>query len=127
VRPVEAPADAPPVGAGGGGQWYEPVEIDVYEVGQWRHVTSIGGGVSTEYSYMNKGMDRDTSSPTTSPGTILPEPTCSFADLWQVAIDRHEAQADAVATIRYDSGGYGFDISALSIHLHFTTDCKEGR
>ena len=122
--PTDPPADAPPVGAGGGSTWYLPVTIEVYQPGQWRHVTSMGGGVSTEYSYMNKGMDRDTSSPTTSPREFVPEPTCSFADLWQVAIQQKEAPEDAVATITYDGRGYYFRISDLGISEYFDADCQ---
>jgi hypothetical protein len=120
VIPTTAPANAPPVGAGGStnGKWYIPVDIDIYEPGQWRHVTSS----NVEYDYMNKGMERDTSTPTSSDQTILSDPACSFADLWQTAI-QHDAPQSAVAVIRYDESGYDFNISDVSIYLQFDTNC----
>lgn len=122
---AEPPKDAPPVGAGGTttGKWYEPVEADVYEPGQWRHVSKMGGGVSTEYSYMNKGIDLDRSDPTTSPDTFVDDPKCSAKDLWKIAIQKG-APADAVANIDYDDGGYNFYISNADINLDFGMDCK---
>jgi hypothetical protein len=126
VREVDAPKDAPPVGAAGnsGGQWYEPITIDVYQPGQWRSVSRTGGGVSLKYSYMNKGMERETDDPTSSPQTILPFPKCSFADLWKQAIQQHEAPKDAVAIIRYERDGYSFTISGISVFMRFDMDCK---
>ncbi len=125
IREVPKPADAPPVGAGGtkGGKWYEPVTIDVYEPGQTRHVTSIGGGISSEYNYTNQGMEKDVQSPTTNPsGETISKPTCSFADLWQVAI-KEDAPEDAVAIIEYNSDGYVFNIVGTLV-LEFDKECN---
>lgn len=126
VRELDAPPpDAPPIGAGGSvnGRWYEPVEIAVYQPGQWRSVTRIGGGVSNSYTYMNQGMQREVDDATSSPEPILPDPTCSFADLWQVAL-KQDAPADAVAIIDYEADGYSFNISGASIYLQFDQQCK---
>lgn len=125
-REASPPENAPPVGAGGtaGGAWYEKVTISAYEPGQWRHVTRIGGGVSTEYSYENQGMERDIDSPTaTIYDTFVPDPACSFTRLWSTALERG-APADAVAIIEYDSYGYDFSISGADISLEFDQDCK---
>lgn len=123
VRDAQPPSDAPPLGAGGatGSQkWYEPIQVDVYQPGQFRDVTTG----SSEYQFVNLGMDRDASSVTsTLPGEIIPTPACSFTDLWQLALKRG-TPADAVATIRYDSDGYSFDISSTSFEFKFDNDCK---
>lgn len=121
AREVPRPADSPPVGAGGtvSGQWYEPIEIDVYEPNQWRRVSG-----SSNYSYMNKGMERDVDSPTTSlSGEFTDAPACSFADLWTEALAK-DAPADAVAIIEYDAAGYDFRITDTGIWLRFDHDCQ---
>jgi hypothetical protein len=126
VRQLDAPPpDAPPIGAGGSvdGLWFEPVEIRAYQPGQWRSVTRTGGGVRTSYSYMNRGMQRETGDPTTSPDPAISDPACSFAELWRVALQR-DAPESAVAIIDYESDGYTFSISDISLHLEFTQDCK---
>lgn len=125
-REVPRPADAPPVGAGGSveDKWYERVTIRAYEPGQWRQVTTIGGGITTRYSYMNQGMERDISSPTASrPGEPPAAPMCSFGQLWDAALERG-APADAVAVIEYDAQGYDFRINGASIALRFNQDCR---
>ncbi len=121
VHKVPTPADAPPVGAGGtiNGSWYMRVDIKAYEPGQWRHVTSG----SSEYDYMNKGMEREEYKPTTSVPDILPTPVCSFASLWKVALE-HDAPANAVATISYDTRGYHFSIRDTSVSFDFDNDCR---
>ncbi len=115
------PADAPPIGAGGSttGKWYIPVDIHIFQPGQWRQVTSS----SVSYTYINKGMERDVDDPTSSDQTILPDPTCSFADLWQIALTK-DAPSEAVAIIRYNEDGYDFTISDASIYLEFGMDCR---
>jgi hypothetical protein len=122
--------EAPPLGAGGveGGFWYENVSIDVYEPGQWRHVISMGGGGSSEYSYQNKGMDKDVGSVQYGKPVSIPEPKCSFKDLWAAAMEKG-APKDAVADIKYDDdykGGaqYAFDISGTDFDYDFGEDCK---
>jgi hypothetical protein len=121
VREVPAPADAPPLGAGGGAnsRWYEAITIDADRPGKWWHVTSG----SSEYSYMNKGMERDTSSPTNSNPTIIPDPACTFTQLWETALE-HDAPREAVAIIRYDQNGYDFSISDAGISLQFDSNCR---
>ncbi|MFH1620629.1 MAG: hypothetical protein ABIB04_00925 [Patescibacteria group bacterium] len=124
-RETSPPKDAPPVGAGSSpnGAWFEPVTIKAYEPGQWHHV-KIMGGVSTEYSYRNNGMERDTSKPVSSPpGTPLSDPACAFSDLWRTALDRG-ASASAVAIIEYNDDGYIFTINDTDITLMFDSECK---
>jgi hypothetical protein len=125
IREVARPADAAPIGAGGSntGPWYEPIRIRAYQPGQWRQVTRSGGGVSLRYSYMNRGMERDAGAPTTNAETVAPDPACSLADLWQVALTK-DAPREAVAVIEYDAAGYEFRISGLSVDLGFDMDCK---
>ncbi|HLG25541.1 MAG TPA: hypothetical protein VI588_01965 [Candidatus Gracilibacteria bacterium] len=122
----EAPEDAPPVGAGSSpdGKWYERVTAEVYTPGQWRHVTSVGGGVSTEYSYQNKGVDLERDDAVGSiPGEPASAPECSLKDLWSTAIGKG-APENAVAVITYDADGYVFSIYDAQINLEFSTDCK---
>ncbi len=122
---AEPPKDAPPVGAGGTatGKWYEPVEADVYRPGEWRSVTKIGGGVDTEYTYTNKGIDLDVSDPTTYHDEFVDDPQCPLADLWKTAI-KHGAPSDAVASVTYDKDGYSFDIYDADVYLNFGNDCQ---
>lgn len=125
ITEVPRPADAPPVGAGGtkGGKWYEPITIEVYEPGQARHVTSIGGGINTSYTYVNQGMEKQVDDPTTNPSeNTIADPTCAFTDLWKVALQK-DAPADAVAVITYDSDGYEFNIVGTMV-IRFDNDCK---
>ena len=121
VIPTTAPANAPPIGAGGSttGQWYLPVDIDIFSPGQWRNVS----GSSVSYTYVNKGMERDVSDPTSSDQTILSDPTCPLAALWQEAV-KHDAPQSAVAIISYDTGGYNFSINDVSVYLQFDPDCQ---
>lgn len=119
--PTSAPADAPPIGAGGtvDGKWFIPVDIDIYQPGQWRKVS--GGNLS--YTYMNRGMQREVNDPTSADQIILPDPTCSFADFWAEVL-KHDAPQSAVAIIDYDQNGYEFNISDVSINLEFGMDCQ---
>lgn len=125
VREVPRPADAPPLGAGGGpGPYYEPIEIEIYRPGTRRSVSSTSNGVRTTYQYVNEGMVRDTNSVTTSlRGMFLPTPECTFAELWQTALDQG-APAEAVAAIEYDEDGYTFYINGLSVRIEFDTGCR---
>lgn len=120
---VPAPADAPPVGAGGLGTWYQDVTITAYRPGQTRHVRTMSGSVTTNYTYVNEGMTRDVDDPSIRDYVFLEPPTCAFADFWKVALTQ-DAPADAVATISYDDEGYEFRIRDLSISLDFDTDCQ---
>src|SRR5688500_10607865 len=56
VREVKAPADAPPVGAGGSadGRYHEVIDVRLWQPGQLRHVST---GRSS-YDYRHKGMER---------------------------------------------------------------------
>ena len=120
---VAPPADAPPVGAGGLGTWYRQVSINAYRPGQQGRVTSSGAGGRVTYSYVNEGMTRDIDAPATDTFSFLPAPTCAFADLWRVALERG-APAEAVATIEYDDEGYEFRIRDLDIRIMFDNACQ---
>ena len=123
VRKLDkAPANAPPIGAGGSNTapWYEPINIHLYQPGQWRKVSSS----SVSYTYVNKGMERSVDDPEnglTYP--IVPAPRCQFAKLWSIALTE-DAPAEAVAIIGYDANGYDFSISGLSVYLKFDVDCN---
>ncbi|MBA3874908.1 MAG: hypothetical protein H0X30_37755 [Anaerolineae bacterium] len=123
VRQLDkAPPNAPPIGAGGANTdpWYEPIEIHLYQPGQFRHVESAGNS----YTYVNKGMERSVDDPQNGlRDPVLPPPACPFAKLWSVAVTK-DAPADAVAIITYDENGYDFSISGLSVYLKFDMDCK---
>ncbi len=122
VREVSPPADAPPLGAGGSASaiWYQTITITAYRPGQWRNVVTG----STEYNYMNQGMERDTRDPDNDPpGAIIAEPTCGLQTLWAVALER-EAPAGAVAVIRYISDSYTFTIQDTNVNLRFDDSCQ---
>lgn len=130
IRDDSAGKEAPPLGAGGieGGFYNKKVSVDVYEPGQWRHVRSMGSGGSSEYSYQNKGMDRDEGSLVFDNPRPAPAPACSFGELWQVAMEMG-APADALASIRYDltyqgEVRYNFQISGTSLRFEFNADCS---
>jgi len=121
---------APPLGAGGveGGFYNKKVSVDVYEPGQWRHVRTFGGDVSSEYSYQNKGMDRDEGSLVFDNPRPAPAPACSFGVLWQVAMEKG-APADALAGIRYNltydgEPRYEFRIEGSNHKYEFKADCQ---
>ncbi len=120
-RVVPRPADAPPIGAGGTtGLWYEPVAVNVYRPWTMWNVRSS----NNSYQYLNLGMDRESGSVTSSaPGSLAPEPQCSFAGLWAVAL-REDAPPDAVAIIEYDAGGYDFRIQDTNYRYSFDLDCN---
>lgn len=126
VREVPRPDDAPPPGAGGSniGPWYETITIEAYTPGQWRSVSRTSGGVRLSYTYVNKGMEREVEDPTTNIKEIIPQPACSFADLWQEVVDRYEPPPDAVAIIDYDASGYRFNINGVGIYLNFDINCE---
>lgn len=123
VRKLDkAPPNAPPIGAGGANTapWYEPIEIHLYQPGQWRKVS--GGSVS--YTYVNKGMQRSVDDPINDLNhPVVPPPACPYAKLWSVALTK-DAPTEAVAIINYDADGYDFSISGLSVYLKFDMDCK---
>lgn len=122
-RPTDAEGkEAPPLGAGGTGtdQWYQTVSVEADQPGRTWHIESG----SSEYSFTNQGLTREWDTPQNRiPGTAIPAPECSFATLWQIALER-EAPSEAVAIIRYDEDGYEFSISDTGIRLNFDTDCS---
>lgn len=120
---VDAPSDAPPIGAGGGGTWYETITIDAYTPNQSRRVSSTSASGRVTYTYVNEGMTRSVSSPQTANPTFLEAPTCPFEALWRAAL-AEGAPAEAVAVIRYDEDGYDFSIQGVGVSLQFTTDCE---
>ncbi|MFV9504831.1 MAG: hypothetical protein AB4911_09730 [Oscillochloridaceae bacterium umkhey_bin13] len=120
---VAPPENAPPIGAGGLGTWYRRVSIHAYRPGQQGRVSSTGAGGSVTYTYVNEGMTRDIDDPATGTFTFLPTPTCAFADLWQVALERG-APANAVASIEYDDEGYDFRIRDVNFRLRFDNTCQ---
>lgn len=116
------PEDAPPTGAD---EWYQKVEVEAYEPGQWRHVRSYGGDVNMEYTYQNKGLDKDTGSPTSSKPSqaFIDPPSCHFSEIWAKAIEQG-ASPEHVANISYDEDGYAFTIRDTKIRLKFDTNCQ---
>jgi hypothetical protein len=125
ARPVPAPANAPPLGAGRqpGDAWFVPVAVSASRPWQWHSVSRSSGGVRTRYQYVNLGLslrERDAES-----GRLesAPPPACSFAGLWKAARERG-APGDAVATIRYDASGYRFEIRGTAVSLRFGLDCR---
>ncbi|MGH7751476.1 MAG: hypothetical protein ACREN5_01555 [Gemmatimonadales bacterium] len=114
VREVERPDDAPPPGAGGAntGPWYQPVQVEASEPGQRRRRTRVGAGGSSVVDYVNKGMERTTSTVVSGEQRIVELPGCSIADMFRLAIERG-APADAVAHVTYDRHGYGLRITGL--------------
>ena len=129
AREVPRPSDAPPVGVAGStnGPWYEPVTIRAFQPGQRRRTSITKGGVRTTFDWINDGLVRDVSDPTSSlSAEFIPQPKCSITKFWQAAIAK-DAPPDAVATIRYNQRGYSFDISGAQVHLQFDMDCKQTR
>lgn len=117
---------APPLGAGGveGGFYYKNVSVDVYQPGQWRHVRSMG----SEYSYQNKGMDRDESILRFDNLRPAPLPSCTFGEIWQQAIELG-APSNALADISYSltyqgEPRYEFRISDSDYEFTFDADCQ---
>jgi len=122
----EAPADAPPIGAGGSldDVWYEPVRVSAYDPGQVRHVTSMGGNYSYSGNYVHKGMEIDVGKPVSKLNDpLLDIPVCSFGSLWEKAIEKG-APKDAVAMITYGEEGYEFVIGDAKIYLLFDDNCQ---
>src|SRR5262249_22530165 len=68
---------------------------------------------SSSDTFTSKGMAINHLELFTSDQSTVPAPTCSFADLWQIA-SRRDAPASAVATILYDDQGYHFSIDGMS-------------
>lgn len=125
IRPSEAPADAPPIGAASndGGAWYEPATVEAFEIGQRRQQTTTRGSVRSTVQWVNKGLTRHIEDRTTQVKEVLPAPQCSFAKLWSYALEEG-APRDAVAIISYDASGYSFSISGAGFNFDFDLECK---
>ena len=128
----DPPKDAPPVGAGSNpeGKWYRKIKVEVYRPGQGRSVSQMGSGGNFSYSYTNRGMDRDTDDPVSNMSEKeVPDPKCSFADLWKTAIAKGAPQG-AVASITYkadsstEKPAYEFVVRDTKVDLNFDADCK---
>lgn len=74
-------------------------------------------------TYTTKGMGINDINIFTAGGTPVSDPTCSFADLWDIAKTK-DAPSSAVATILYDDTGYHFSIEGMTISLDFTSSCE---
>jgi hypothetical protein len=120
VREVPEPDNAPPIGAGGSadGKWYQVTGVDIFRPGQWRSVSG-----SENYTYQHKGMDLDNHDARGTKPETLAIPRCSFATLWQQAI-QDGIPDSAVASISYDAEGYDFSISDLAYYAEFNQDCE---
>lgn len=125
VREIRPGPDAPPIGAGvnaSGTQW-QTIVVTVGSPGKTVYVRRLGGKVNAQYYYTNKGMQKDERQPRGSNDeTVVPDPSCPFADLWKKAIERG-APAQAVAVISYDDDGYDFRINDTDVRLTFGKDC----
>jgi len=126
VREMPAPAEAPPVGAGGNadGRWHESVHVGISRPWQFRSVRRVGGSGGASYQYFNRGMERRTDPPSgRASAAIAPPPACAFRRLWAEAIARG-APAAAVAVIEYDARGYAFRIDDLGFSMRVAADCS---
>ena len=116
---------AAPVGAGGSrtGKWMREIEINLGKKGRYSEVSSAADkGIDGDFR--SRGMDKDEGYPQADEGEpSVPPPTCSFADLWKVAIQKG-APKDAVAEIYYDVNGYEFSISTADVDLRFNSKCQ---
>lgn len=120
VREVPAPADAPPLGAGGSadGRYHETVRVALWKPGQLRRVTV--NGQSSDYRH--RGMERTaTVAPGAPSGTIRP-PACPLAALW-AGLSAQGAPPDAVAFASYDDEGWRLWIADTAYRATFDAGC----
>lgn len=119
------PPSAPPIGAGGSatGDWYEPIEVEVYRPGQRRRISRTGGSSSVTIQYTNRGMQRQIDDPVAKGEATVSAPTCALTALWEQAI-ANGAPASAVAAIEYTADGYYFAISGTAHTYNFGADCQ---
>lgn len=118
---VPAPADAPPVGAGGSldGRYWETVRVQLWEPGQLRQVRSSG----SSYSYWHRGMEREVSLQPTRPDTTpLSPPACRPADLFR-ALTEQGAPASAVAMLSYEPDGWEIEVRDTPFRAKFDAAC----
>ncbi|MBI5545735.1 MAG: hypothetical protein HY901_17745 [Deltaproteobacteria bacterium] len=101
------------------GSKYENVTIMVAE--PWRNV-SYGQGEEA-ISYLCRGMDRTISHAGGIPTEAIPEPRCSLADLWKVAL-AHGAKQESLANVNYGPAGYLFTTQTPKVSLRFGADCR---
>jgi hypothetical protein len=121
VRPIPAPEDAPPIGAGGSatGEWFQVSNVSVIKPGQWRRTTHSGGS----YTYLHKGMSISLETPSGDKALTVELPRCSYVTLWEHALQEGVPEG-AVAAIVYDAAGYRFTINDLGYNARFTPDCE---
>jgi hypothetical protein len=115
-------SDDRPIGAGGGGARTHFVTIEVTDSG-FRHTGSDPDG--SQYYDLNLGMrkrEHDGSAGRVGVEPLSP-PKCSFATLWEHAVDGG-APSNAVATITYDFRGYHFRIEDTEYRWDFDKDCR---
>jgi hypothetical protein len=124
VRPTQANNDLP-LGAGGSESdiAYEDVDVDIFSPNQMRTSSSSSNGMRTRFSYINRGAIIEVDGTTNTKPTTLSMPTCSFADLWAIAI-QNDVPENAVAAISYDNYGYDFRIIDTNYDLEFSQDCE---
>ncbi|MCA9373582.1 MAG: hypothetical protein R3B71_03315 [Candidatus Gracilibacteria bacterium] len=121
IKTVPPPENAPPTGVD---EYYQQIKVEALNPGETRHITSRGGSVNLDYWVTNKGFIRSIGSPTArAPGEFIDAPSCSFADIWQKAIETG-VSSEAAANITYDEDGYRFQISTLGVWLEFDQDCN---
>jgi hypothetical protein len=124
VRPTQANNDLP-LGAGGSESdiAYEEVDVDIFTPNQMRTSSSSSNGMRTRFSYINRGALIEVDGTTNTKPITLFMPTCSFADLWAIAIE-NDVPENAVAAISYDNYGYDFRIIDTNYDLEFSQDCE---
>jgi hypothetical protein len=125
-REVAAPADAPPLGAGGSadGRWHEAIQVEVARPWRMRSVRRTGGEYGgANVQYFSRGMERRVDAPSgRAPDPALPAPACSFRQLWDEAVARGASPA-AVAIVEYERDGYTFNIPDARFVLRFDPRC----
>jgi hypothetical protein len=91
--------------------------LSVSAPGTW-HVTSG----NSEWDEKHLGMDRRPGSKASGTEKLAAAPTCSFAVLWQRALEQG-APRDVVANIDYDADGYTFAANGRDFRRKFAADC----
>jgi len=119
VREVPAPADAPPVGAGGSpdGRYHERIDVNVSRPGMR---TVAANGSSQDYRFL--GMEKNVSTLPGAPEWVLPAPACTLATLWK-GLAAAGAPAGAVAFVHYGSDGWDLYVADTTARASYGTDC----
>lgn len=81
-----------------------------------RHVVENG----SEWDEKHRGMERAPNGRASGDETTLEPPACTYATLWQKAIEQGAAREGA-ATIVYDADGYTFTVG--EVERRFKSDC----